>query len=136
MSSGDAEAYGIYSLLASVNGVSGSYLLSEVLSVLAFLNLFMQKMVANFSKLYFMLKSTLEHLNSIRKSDVSWCTEAVLAISNLENGITIKGSRGPTLQKSPLLSVQQFRVQLAIPYLDILIANINSRFSGKVVDLC
>ena len=39
-SSGDAEAYGIYSLLASVNGVSSSYLLSEVLSALA-LGLFM-----------------------------------------------------------------------------------------------
>ena len=34
-SSRDAEAYGIYSLLASVNDVSGSYLLSEVLSALA-----------------------------------------------------------------------------------------------------
>ena len=42
-SSGDAEAHGIYSLLASVNGVSSSYLLSEVLSALALLNLFMQK---------------------------------------------------------------------------------------------
>ena len=38
-SSVDVEAYGIYSLLASVNGVSSSYLLSEVLSALALLNL-------------------------------------------------------------------------------------------------
>ena len=29
-SSGDAEAYGVYSHLASFNGVSSSYLLSEV----------------------------------------------------------------------------------------------------------
>ena len=34
-SSGDAEAYGIHSLLASVNGVSSSYLLSEIPSALA-----------------------------------------------------------------------------------------------------
>ena len=34
-SSVDVEAYGMYSLLASVNGVSSSYLLSEVLSALA-----------------------------------------------------------------------------------------------------
>ena len=34
-SSGDAEAYGIYSLWASVNGVSSSYLLSEALGALA-----------------------------------------------------------------------------------------------------
>ena len=42
---------------------------------------------------------------------------------------------GPTVRKSPPLSVQQFRVQVAIPYLDTLIANINSRFSGEVVEL-
>ena len=68
-SSGDAEAYGVYSLLASVNGVSSSYLLSEVLSALALLNLFMQRKIADFSKLTFMLTSTLDHLNSIRESD-------------------------------------------------------------------
>ena len=46
-SSGDTEAYSIYSLLASVNGVSSSYLLSEVLSALVLLNLFMQKKIAD-----------------------------------------------------------------------------------------
>ena len=83
-----------------------------------------------------MLKSTLDHLNSIRDSDASWCTAAETAISNLEteHGITIKGSRGPTVRKSPPLSVQQFQVQVAIPYLDTLIANINSLFSGEVVE--
>ena len=56
--------------------------------------------------------------------------------SNLETeyGITIKGSREPIVRKSPPLSVQQFRVQVAIPYLDTPIANINSRFSGEVVE--
>ena len=49
----------------------------------------MQK-IAGFSKLPFMLKSTL---NSIRESDVSWCSAAETTISNLEteHGITIKG---------------------------------------------
>ena len=98
---------------------------SEVLSALALLNLFMQKKIADFSKLPFMLKSILDHLNSIRESDVSWCTAAETAILNLEteHGITIKGSRG---RKSPPLTVQQFRVQVAIPYLDTLIANITA----------
>jgi hypothetical protein len=40
--SGDAEAYGLVSLLARVSGVASIHLLSEVLSVLARLNLFMQ----------------------------------------------------------------------------------------------
>ena len=84
-----------------------------------------------------MLKSTLDHLNSIRENDARWCTAAETTISNLEteHGITIKGSRGPTVRKSPPLSVQQFRVQVAIPYLDTLIANFNSRFSGEVIEL-
>ena len=53
-----------------------------------------------------MLKSTLDYRNSIRESDASWCTAAETAISKLEteHGITIKGSRGPTVQKSPPLS--------------------------------
>ena len=97
----------------------------------------MQKKIADFSKLPFVLKSKLDHLNSTRENDARWCTAAELAISNLEteHGITIKGSRGPTVRKSPPLSVQQFQVQVAIPYLDTLIANINSRFSGEVVEL-
>ena len=55
----------------------------------------MQKKIADFSKLPFMLKSTLDHLNSIRESDASWSTAAESGISNLEteHGITIKGSR-------------------------------------------
>ena len=131
------EAFRIYSLLASANGVSSGYLLSEVLSALALLNLFMQKKMADFSKLHFMLRSTLDHLNPTRKSDASWCTAAETATSNLETelGITIKGCRGPTVWKSPPLSVQQFRVQVAISYLDTLIANINTHFSGEVVEL-
>ena len=48
--------------------------------------------------------------------------------------LTIKSCRGPTVQKSPPLSVQQFRIQVGrVPYLDTLIANINSCFSGEVV---
>ena len=135
--SGYAEEYGIYSLLASVNGVSSSYLLSEVLSSLALLNFFTQKKIADFSKLPFMLKSTLDHLNSIRESDASWCTAAETAIWNLEteHGISTKGSRGPKVRKSPSLPVQQFQVKVAIPCLDTLIANINSCFSGEVVQV-
>ena len=84
--------------------------MSEVLSALAVLNLLMKKKMADISKRPFMLKSTLDHLNSIRESDGSWCTAAETAILNLEteHGATIKGSRGPTVQKSTHLSVQQF----------------------------
>ena len=79
-----------------------------------------------------MLTSTLDHLNSIRESDACWYKAAETAIWNLETeyGITIKVSKGPIVQKLPPLSVQQFRVQVAIPYLDTLIGNINRLLSG------
>ena len=54
-----------------------------------------------------MLKSTIDHLNYIRESDTSWYTATETAISNLETE-HMKGSRGPTVQKLPPLSVQQF----------------------------
>ena len=63
-SSGDAEPNGIYSVLAIVNG---QLLLSEFLSPLALLTLFMLKNIADFRKLPFMLKSKYGHLNSIRE---------------------------------------------------------------------
>ena len=40
----------MYSILANVNGVSGSYLLPEVFSFLDLLNLFKQKNIADFRK--------------------------------------------------------------------------------------
>ncbi len=87
---GDAEAYGIYFHLASVDGVS-----SKKFSVPLLLNMFVQKKRADSQQLPFMLKNTLghlDHLNSIRESGASWCTAAETAISNLEteHGITIK----------------------------------------------
>ena len=87
--------------MASINGVSNSCRLSEVLSAFIVLNLLMQKKTAAFRKLPFMLKSKLDHLNSIRENAANWYTAAETTILNLEigHGMTIKGSREPTIQK-------------------------------------
>ena len=72
------------------------------------------------SKLPFMLKSTLDLLNSIWESDASWCAAAETAISNLEteHGITIKGSKGPTVWKSPpLCQFNSFKYKWLFPTL-------------------
>ena len=63
-----------------------------------------------------MLKITLDHLNYFRGSDASWCTAAYTASSNIESehGTTTKSSMGPTLRKSPLLSVQHFEYNPAL----------------------
>ena len=117
--------------MASVNGVS------EVLNALALLNLFMQKKMADFRTLPFMLKCTLDHLDSIRESDATGVLQ-LRQPSNLEteHGITIKGSKGPTVRKSPPCQFKSFEYKwLFPPYLGTLIANINSCFSGEVVEL-
>ena len=80
-SSGDA--YSIYSFMASVNGVT-LLQLSPIRSSQSpcSLKLVHAQEDADFSKLPFMFKSTLDHLNSIRESDASWCTAAETAIFN------------------------------------------------------
>ncbi len=84
-----------------------------------------------------MLKSTLDHINTIRESDASWCTAVETAISNLEteHGITIKGSRGPTYGNHLSCQFNSFEYNWLLPLLDTLIANINSCFSSEVVKL-
>ena len=62
--SGDAELYGIYSVLAIVNGQLSSIRSSQFPCSI---KLFMLKNIADFRKLPFILKSTLCDLNSIRE---------------------------------------------------------------------
>ena len=90
--------------------------MSEVLNVLALLNLLMQKKIADFSKLPFMPKGILDYLNSIRESDASWCA-AETAISNLEteHGITIKGSRDPQYRNQLLCQFNSFEYRCHQP---------------------
>ena len=136
-SSGDAEAYGIVNLLSSITAISSIFLLSDVLNILARLNLFMQKKATDFSKLPIMLSCTLEELKSLRYSEASWCTSAESAISSLEteHGITVKSRTGPNRAATAISSIEEFRVHVAIPYIDQLMTNMNDRFSDEVVKL-
>ena len=81
------------------------------------LNLLMQGIIADNSKLFSVLQSKLDHLNSIWKSDTSWCTAAGQPYQTWKLSME-KQSK----VKSPSLSVQQFQVQVVIPYCDTLIS--------------
>ena len=78
VSSGDAEAYGLVSILSSITGVACIYLLSEVLSLLARLNMFMQRKTSDFSKLPIMLSSIVHQLMSLKEPGT--CIDADKAI--------------------------------------------------------
>ena len=55
--SGDAEAYRVQSILSSFTGVATIVLLCEILNLLATLNCFMQRKMADFSRLKIILRA-------------------------------------------------------------------------------
>ncbi len=95
------------SILSSITGVACIYLLSEVLSLLARLNLFMQRKTSDFSKLPIVLSSIIQQLVSLKEPGTDWCNDADEAISNLEkeHGITVKATIGITRNSFAILSV-------------------------------
>ena len=110
-SSGDAEAYGLVSILSSITGVSCIYLLSEVLSLLARLNLFMQRKTSDFSKLPIMLSSIVHQLTSLKEPGTDWCIDSDKAISDLEkeHGIAVKTTIGVTRNNFAANSISEFQ---------------------------
>jgi hypothetical protein len=133
--SGDAEAYELVSLLARVSGVVSIHLHSEVLSVLACLNLFMQRKAADFSKVSIVLKKALDQLKCPQERGADWCSLAAVAISDIEAKHGIAISKTARTRGTPATTVEEFCVHVAIPYVDALVSNINTRFSDEVVKI-
>lgn len=136
---GDAEAFGLSTLLASFTGVTSVIFLSEVLDILARMNATMQRKVVDFSKLQVLLQLTLDELRSLKNEKAEWCSSAESIIAKLgsEYGIEI-GRRTPGLTRSRfalISSTKEYLSHVAIPYIDSLVGNINGRFSDEVVNL-
>ena len=64
--SGDAEAYGIGALLATYTGVASIVFLSEVLGILARMNVSMQRKLLDLSRLPVLLKITTDQLEHLK----------------------------------------------------------------------
>jgi hypothetical protein len=137
--SGDAEAYGVQSILSSFTGVATIVLLCEILNLLATLNCFMQRKTADFSRLKIILDSVLDQLKSLKLSDAEWCSDVEKTVATLqtEHDIIINDAVGVTRRStaSAISSVDSFRKAVALPYIDALIVNNKSRFSEKEVSL-
>ena len=73
--SSDAEAYGVQSILSSFTGVATIVLLRKILNLLATLNCFMQRKMADFSRLKIILDSVLEQPKSLKLNDAEWCSK-------------------------------------------------------------
>ena len=127
--SGDAEALGIQSILCSYTGVATVILLSEILNLLATLNCFMQRKMTDFSRLKMVLDSILDQLKSLKADDAGWCSEVGKMVSALEADyeIMIGTSVGVARRSVHTIStLESFRNSVAIPYIDVLVKNIEN----------
>ena len=136
-SSGDAEAFGISTLLASQVGISCIVLLSEVLDLLAKLNTFMQKKTADFSRLPGFMENILDEIESLKREDAKWCTDVNFLILVLEqkHNIIIGTRAGVSRGPNSFDGVSEYQKRVTVPYLSVLIENIKRRFSDIVVKL-
>ena len=136
---GDAEAFGLSTLLACFTGVASVIFLSEVLDILARMNATMQRKAADFSKLQVLLQLTLEELKSLKNEKADWCssTESTLTKLQTEYDIDIgRHTSGSARSKFALISnMKDYQSHIAIPYIDSLMDNIKRRFSAKAVKL-
>ncbi len=135
--SGDAEAYGLALIFSSFSGVATVILLSEVLDLLARLNCFMQRRAADFSALQRMIENVTQELKLLKRSGAEWCSEVTSVVENLEKQYEIPVGHLRTRKGSAMAydSVKEFRANVAVPYLDALLDNIESQFSDDVVKL-
>ena len=134
--SGDAEAFGLSTLLSSFTGVANVVFLSEVLDILARMNVAMQKKTADFSRLQVFLQSTVDELKNLKDEKADWCSSTELALVRLQKEFNIEIGRHHSRSRFMTIStVKDYQELVVIPYIDSLIGNINGRFSDKAVKL-
>ena len=137
-SSGNAEAYGLSTLLATYTAVASVVFLSEVLDILARMNVTMQRKNADFSKLPVLLKVTTDQLEHLKEENSEWLTSVESEISLLKEkyditlGMTCGSARSRWFS---ITTIAEYQTQVAIPYIDALLENIKSRFTDKAVKI-
>ena len=124
--SGDAEAYGLSTLLATYTGVASVVFLSEVLDILAKMNGSMQRKLADFSKLHVpvILKVTTDQLKHLKEEESEWLSSVESEISLLKekHNITL-GTHGSARSRwSSITTIAEYQTLVAIPYVDALLA--------------
>ena len=133
---GDAEAFGVQSILSSFAGVATVIILYEILNLIATLNCFMQRKATDFSRLKVILDSILDQLKCLKREDADWCSEVETTVATLESEheIAVHTSVGVSRRSSVSnTTLESFRNTVVIPYVDKLVENIQSRFSGEGV---
>lgn len=97
----------------------------------------MQKKTADFSRLQIILESVLDQIKSLKEDNAIWCSEVERAVSSLQDNydITVGTVVGVTRGASSFSDLKGFRDSVVIPYIDILVENIENRFAEEGVRL-
>ena len=85
-SNGDAEAFGVQSILSSFEGVAIVIILGKILNLVATFNCFMQRKATDFSRLKVILDSTLDQLEALKDGNIAdWSSEVESTVEDLES---------------------------------------------------
>ena len=135
--SGDAEAYGIGALLATYTGVASIVFLSEVLDILARMNVSMQRKLLDLSRLPVLLKITMDQLEHLKDERSEWLgsVESEISLLKEKHDITLGTHGFAQSHWSSIITTAEYRTLVAIPYVDSLLLNIKSRFTDKAVKI-
>ena len=135
--SDDAEAYCIGALLATDSGVASIVFLSEVLDILARMNVSMQRKLLDLSRLPVLLKITTDQLEHLKHERSEWLdlVESEISLLKEKHDITL-GTHGSARSRwSSITTTAEYRTLVAIPYVDSLLLNIKSLFTDKAVKI-
>ena len=83
--SGDAEAFGLASVLGPFCVDTSIVLLSKELDLLAKLNSFLQKKAADFRRLPLILDSIEKELKLLKEDGADWCSEETSTVTKCED---------------------------------------------------
>ena len=134
--SGDAEAYGIGALLVTYTGVASIVFLSEVLDILARINVSMQRKLLDLSRLPVLLKITTDQLEHLKDERSEWLgsVESEISLLKEKHDITLGTHVSARSRWSSITTTAEYRTLVAIPHVDSLL-NIKSRFTDKAVKI-
>ena len=135
--SGDAEAYGIGALLATYTGVASIVFLSEVLDILARINVSTKRKLLDLSRLPVLLKITTDQLEHLKDERSEWLgsVESEISLLKEKHDITLATHGSTRSRWSSITTTAEYQTLVAIPYVDSLLLNIKSRFTDKAVKI-
>ena len=94
----------------------------------------MQRKATDLSRLPIILKSIVSELKHLKDAGAEWCSlvETSIAMLATDHDITMRRS---STRSDSATTMSVYRDAIAIPYIDALVSNINSRFSDSAVYL-